>query len=102
MASTIGQNGRQVHEHGPFGVVDLRTKGIARKAPVGFIERDGGGLLGNDAMCAFLEIGKLFVSQGIGDYGKTVAVKEGGSAVDGVWGNRFEGEHGISSVVGRA
>ena len=52
-------------------------------------------------MCAFREIGELFVSQGVGDYGKTVAVKEGGGAVNGVRGNRFEGEHGISSVVGR-
>ena len=52
-------------------------------------------------MRALLEIGELFVSQGVGDYGKTVAVKEGGGAVDGVWGNGFKGEHGISSVVGR-
>ena len=82
-------------------MVDLRAKGIARKTPVGFLQRDGGGLLGNDAVCAFCEIGELFVSQGVGDYGKTVAVKEGGSAVDGVRGNGFEGEHGISGVVGR-
>ena len=82
-------------------MVDLRAKGIARKAPVGVLQRNGGGLLGNDAVCAFCEIGKLFVSQGVGDHGKTIAVKKGGSAVDGVWGNRFEGEHGISSVVGR-
>ena len=82
-------------------MMDLRAKGVARKAPVGFFQRDGGGLLGNDAVCALLEIGELFVSQGVGDNGKTVAVKEGSGAVDGVRGNRFEGEHGISSVVGR-
>ena len=59
------------------------------------------GLLGHDAVRTLLEIGKLFVSQGVGDHGKTIAVKEGGGAVNGVRGNRFEGEHGISSVVGR-
>ena len=64
-------------------MVDLRAKGIARKAPVGFLQWDGGGLLGNDAVCTFREIGKLFVSQRVGDNGKTVAVEEGSGAVNG-------------------